>query len=239
MIFQAVILAACESTSTESRFQKCRTPISGDKSLLEVCVETYRSSKNIVVAVNSDDYQHFIPMYIADRIQLVNISHLTEGALATSGMCLDMLDDETPIVVSAVDGICFKIVDKFVAAMHYSAADGGVIVFPSENQKYSYVRVNHSIPIEFAEKVRIGELASSGIYYFRNKRILIDAILWAILNQVRFEDTYYFSSAMNKLIVEGLNVELFQVEESDYFRFSTPAEAERSINRMRELDWKN
>ena len=136
-----------------------------------------------------------------------------------------MLLDDIPIVISAVDGICIGILDRFLKKMSESDADGGAVVFPSLGPDYSYVRISKGSPIEFAEKIRIGDLATAGIFYFKNKRLLTDSILWAILNQVRYEEKYYLSSAMNKFIFENKKVALLQISEDNYFRFSTEKEA--------------
>ena len=136
-------------------------------------------------------------------------------------------------MISAVDGLCFDLIEKFLIEMEITEADGGVIVFPSQNPDYSYVRVSQSSPIEFAEKVRIGELATSGIYFFRNKKLLVDSIQWAILNRVSYENNYYLSSTMNKLIFENKRVVLFQTTEEYYFRFSTREEAMKSLDRIK------
>ena len=233
MTYQSLILAAGALASNEKSFYKCRTIVRTNESLLEVCLDVFATSERVIIAVNPGDYEFFADKKLAHNSRLVEISYPTQGALATSGMCIDQLEDDVPIIVSAVDGICFNVIDNFIITMKNSEADGGVIVFPSDNVNYSYVRVNQSIPIEFAEKSRIGALATAGIYYFKNREIFADAILWAILNQVRYGGVYYFSSAMNKLIAEGMKVELFEVKEIDYYRFSTESESERSILRLR------
>jgi hypothetical protein len=87
------------------------------------------------------------------------------------------------------------------------------------------VRVNRDSPIEFAEKRKIGEFASAGIYYFKNKKLLEDSILWAILNQVKLNNLFYFSSVMNKLVFENRKIMLFKIIEEEYFRFATEKEA--------------
>ncbi len=233
MTYQSLILAAGELASNEKAFYKCRTIVRANESLLEVCLDVFAASKRIIIAVNPGDYEFFTGKNLARNSQLVEITYPTQGALATAGMCIDHLENDVPIIVSAVDGVCFNVIDNFFTTMQKSEADGGVIVFPSDKVNYSYVRVNQSIPIEFAEKSRIGVLATAGIYYFKNRETLVDAILWAILNQVRYGGVYYFSSAMNKLIAEGMKVELFEVNEIDYYRFSTESESGRSILRLR------
>jgi hypothetical protein len=149
-------------------------------------------------------------------------------------MCLDFLTDDFPIVIAAVDGICNGITEEFLKKMIANDADGGVVIFPSVNPVYSYVRVSHGFPIEFAEKLRISDTATAGVFYFKNKRLLLESIEWAILNQTKYDEVYYLSSAMNKFIVEGKKVILFETSEENYFRFSTEKEAIISRARIEE-----
>lgn len=233
MKYQSIILAAGPPKTEDKSFNKCRFPVDAAKSLLEFSAETHKFSQKIIIAVNPDDYEFFVKKDMMNNIHLLSITHATQGALPTSGMCLDLIDDDFPILISAVDGLCLNIVEKFLTEMENTGADGGVIVFPSQNPSYSYVRVSHSTPIEFAEKVRIGELATSGIYFFRNKKLLVDSILWAILNKISYENNYYLSSTMNKLIFENKKVVLFKTIEANYFRFSTREEAVASLDRIK------
>ena len=226
MTYQALILGAGITTRThENKFQKSRFLADGVKSLLEFSASSFHSSSNVIVGLNPEDFKYFSGEPLDSNIKLISILHPTQGALATAGMCLDSLVDDIPIIVAAIDGVCSKSIDSFYNVMSESNADGGVIVFPSNNLNYCYVRVNRDSPLEFAEKRKIGEFASAGIYYFKNKKLLEDSILWAILNQVKLNNLFYFSSVMNKLVFENRKIMLFKIIEEEYFRFATEKEA--------------
>ena len=226
MSFQSLILGA-RSPSIEgvADFGKCRFLVDGEKSLADFSIANQGSASHVVVALDSQDYDFFNIGPLPDRVRLLRISRPTQGALATAGMCLDALSDGSPIVVSAIDGICPNYIDDFYRSMLESNSDGGAVVFSSNRSDYCYVRISNGNPIEFAEKRKIGELASAGIYYFKNKGLLEESILWAILNQAKFNGQYYFSSALNKLIFDNKTISLFKVNENEYLRFSTELEA--------------
>jgi len=231
--YQSIILGAGPATAADPGFKKTRFRVDSKGTLLELSLGVYKSSHKIVVALNPDDYEFFISNELAGSSQLLNVTHPTQGALPTSGMCLDLISNDIPILISAIDGLCFGIIEHFLSEMQNTKADGGVIVFPSKKLNYSYVRVSQSIPIEFAEKVRIGDLATSGIYFFRDKALLIESIQWAILNQISYKNNYYLSAAMNRLIFENRKVVLFNTTEENYYRFSSKKEALESVDRMR------
>ena len=233
MKYQSIILAAGPATVEDPGFKKSRFGVNSQRTLLELSLDVYKSSHKIVVAVNPDDYEFFISDELVGSPHLVNVTHPTQGSLPTAGMCLDLIANDMPILISAIDGLCFDILEDFLFEMRRSKADGGVIVFPSKKLNYSYVRVSQSIPVEFAEKIRIGELATSGIYFFRDKALLIESIQWAILNQISYKNNYYLSAAMNRLIFENRKVVLFNTTEENYYRFSSKNEALESADRMR------
>jgi hypothetical protein len=232
LTYQSLILAASGNKNTVNDFSKCHFLVSHEINLMNAAILTNETAANIVMALDPEEYKLLESSRLRHSTSLVEIKNRTKGALATSGMCLDKLNDELPIVIQSVDGLCFNLMKDFVQEMQNENADGGVIVFHSDNPTYSYVRVSGNTPIEFAEKQLIGDLATAGIFYFRSKELLIDSILWAILFQIRFMDKYYLSSAMNKLVFEGKKVSLFKISEDSYFRFATEPEALEARTRL-------
>jgi hypothetical protein len=232
MSYQALILAAGASKSQNFKFEKCKFQVRQSQTLLEVSLNSFSGALRKIVALNPSDFRYFEKNTFGDSTILHSISRPTQGALATTGMCLDFLTDDVPTVIAAVDGICNGITEEFLKKMIADDADGGVVIFPSVNPVYSYVRVSHGFPIEFAEKIRISDTATAGVFYFKNKRLLLESIEWAIMNQIKYEESYYLSSAMNKFIFEGKKVVLFETNEDNYYRFSTEDEAKISRDRM-------
>jgi len=236
MSYQSVILGASNPTQFgKTSFNKCRFLVRGKQSLAEISIANHKSASRIIVGLDPEDYEYFRQFSLGRGTQLLKIPHPTQGALATAGMCLDALNSIDPIIVSAIDGVCLNQMKEFFESMQHGNFDGGVIVFSSFNPSYCYVRVSEGLPIEFIEKRRIGNLASAGVYYFKNKRLLEESILWAILNQAKVNDQYYFSSAMNKLIFENRSIGLFAIEEGKYYRFSSESDANASSIRLNEV----
>ena len=232
MTYQSLILAASGKNTTVEEFNKCQFLVNSEINLINAAILTNKTATKIVMALDPKEFKFLEFSELILPTSLVEIKNKTKGALATSGLCLDELNDESPVVIQSVDGLCFGLMEDFVKKMQSENADGGVIVFPSHNPTYSYVRVSGNTPIEFAEKQLVGDLATAGVFYFRSKELLVDSILWAILFQIRFMDKYYLSSAMNKLIFEGENVSLFKISEDSYFRFATENEALKSRKRL-------
>ena len=232
MKYQNLILGAGNKTHVRAEFDKCKYIVKDGKNLLQLALTSFDNESLKIIALDSEDFAYFSDFQLPTNVSLHCISRPTKGALATAGMCLDKVVNDTPVLVSAVDGLCFKIANAFVDKMFEADSDGGLIVFKSYNKNYSYVREANGSPIELVEKQNVSAIASTGIYYFRNKEFLVDSISWALLNKIEVDEKYYVSSAINKLIFENKKVSLFEIDESEYFRFSTKAEADDSIRRL-------
>ena len=235
MTFQTLLLAAGPNSDThqaQSTTSRFRFKLHDGSSLLSFAYQTYASPINTVVALNHDDYQFFETGHEIGNAKLIEINARAQGALATCGLSLDFLQEDLPVLIASGDGIVPKRLREFLDLMADSRADGGAIVFPSQKPNYSYIRSLGKTVIEIAEKQRIGPLATSGVFFFRDKKILSECIRWAILNNIQFEGRYYLAPALNKLIYENQRVVTLKIEESEYFRFATSSEAEATNNRL-------
>lgn len=237
--FQTVILGAGPSVFPQNEVvvTKLRLPLLENTStLMECCVSEYSDSKKIVCAVNPIDFQ--FAREIASKISKLSVFEVirpTKGALITLALTLGDLLDDLPIVVASVDGIVPQQVSKFAHFMMNSNFDGGAMVIKSDNPNLSYVTELDNKPIEFIEKRIVSSTATTGIFFFKNKQILLDSIEWVLLSRSSLNNNYYISSTLNRLIYDNKKVGLFRVEASQYFRFSTPEEYLISRTRFEEV----
>lgn len=200
-------------------------------SLLEFSALNYLSSdRNILVGSDLLDVpgRDFL-----DNYEILNVSRFTHGALMTLAWTVNALREDEPFVVAPVDGIVLTDVRKFADSMTEEAVQIGLIVFKSDNPNFSYLRLKGNEIIEFAEKEVIGALATSGVFYFKNKQILLQCIEWSLLNNVNRDGEYYLAPALNYAIGEHMKIGLWEVEPNDYFRFSNEDEFLISLERLR------
>ena len=200
-------------------------------SLLEFSALNYLSKdRNLLVGSDIPETpgQDFLGNY-----EKINVSKFTHGALMSLAWTVNMLDEEEHFVVAPIDGIVLTDVRKFADSMSEDAVQIGLIAFQSENPKFSYLRLKDNEIIEFAEKEVIGSLATSGIFYFQNKQILLQCIEWSLMNNVNREGQYYLAPALNYAIGENMKIGLLEVAADDYFRFSDEDEFSISLERLR------
>lgn len=226
--FQTVVLAAGNSIFAQSGIapSKIQAQISSDTgSLLEACFAELGESSRIVCAVNPNDLDFARKVTSSNKnVVLKSIERPTRGALITLAMCLGELDQELPIVVTSVDGIVPGKISDFSQFILESSFDGGAIVIESTNPQLSYVTELSGTPIEFVEKKVVSNKATTGIFCFSNLRLLQESIEWVLLSNNSLNENFYISSALNRLIYDDKKLGLYQVDASQYFRFSTPEE---------------
>lgn len=226
--FQTVVLAAGNSDFAQSGIavSKIQAQISPDSgSLLETCLAELGDSTRIVCAVNPNDldFAHKVTSS-NNKVTIKSIERPTRGALITLAMCLGELDPVLPIVVASVDGIVPGKISDFSKFIEESAFDGGAIVIESTNPQLSYVTELSGTPIEFVEKKVVSNRATTGIFCFSNLELLQKSIEWVLLSNNSLNGNFYISSAVNRLIYDNKKIGLYQVDASQYFRFSTTEE---------------
>lgn len=108
-----------------------------------------------------------------DDLDLVVLDHETAGQAETVALGLERAkaDPEAPLTIFNID--TFRPGFQHPKAFDLGNIDGYVEVFQGPGEHWSFVRPDTSDPdafraAEVAEKVRISDLCSTGLYYFRD-----------------------------------------------------------------------
>jgi len=224
-----LILAAGKSQylcSDGSQISKYGYNILG-KTLIERITSTYISG-NTYLALSRSDMS----------INLSDIKNIfvgdTKGALASALIALRYCNLELPIFITPGDAlISKKKYDNFRLESLQSNEDISLIVFDSQNPKYSYVRMLNEKLVEVCEKKVISSKATTGIFYFKSGHLFLECAQWVIMNNFRTNDLFYLAPALNYAVLKGLNPHLFQIDEETYYRFSNHDEAIESERRYK------
>lgn len=192
----------------------------GDRSILsEILCEMREHFDNVWLIVNKNDSDfmiHVKKIMLAHNIPLENLiiisSTNSQAETALNGIT-KIGNIEGPIIFHNIDTILYdrdyskikKCVNNF---------DGVIDIFKSNNHNYSYVMLNGENVIEIVEKVLISDIATSGMYGFKN----ID-----IFKKYYFNG--YISEIYKKMIKDSLVVVTGDVHsESDTIVLGTPDE---------------
>lgn len=227
----SLILAAGENTfmtDAGEGISKFAFTVSGE-SLISRIVSTYQSgnTKLIVSEFQSE------PIQITDGVSQVKVG-LTQGALISALIGLKECDLSIPLFIAPGDALISPTrYSEFRNKCLNSDTDFSIVVFESDNPNYSYIRTLEGKLVEVCEKKVISSQATAGIFYFKSAQLFLECAEWSIMNNFRTRGLFYFAPALNYAVVTGLRLNLFQIEESEYYRFSHYKEAIESEKRYK------
>lgn len=230
-VHNTLILAAGENsfiTDTGERVPKFNFNVSGE-SLVERIVSTYQSGNTRLII--SEDRSESIPK--SDGVSQVKVGK-TQGALISALIGLNECDLSTPLFITPGDAlVSFTRYSEFHNKCLTSETDFSMVVFESDNPNYSYIRTLEGKLVEVCEKKVISSQATAGIFYFKSAQLFLECAEWSIMNNFRTQDLFFLAPALNYSVITGLQMNLFQIEESEYYRFSHYREAIESEKRYK------
>lgn len=175
-----------------------------------------------------------------DHLRFRNIDkfiskHITNGTTIVedipSGQAISVLkakeqiNNETPLFICNCDHKIFYDQNDFIHRIENTNADGAIISFYSDNPdpKYSYLKMNESgFVIETAEKQKISNFATAGIYYFSKGSDFVHYAEKMISENKSINGEYYVSPVYNEMILD--NKKIINMVCNKITSFGTPAE---------------
>ncbi|UWR06650.1 glycosyltransferase family 2 protein [Ruegeria sp. B32] len=165
-----------------------------------------------------------------DMYQLAELSHETSGQAETVALGLratDISADE-PLTIFNID--TFRPGFRYPTEFDLSDTDGYVEVFKGEGEHWSFVRPDSTpnIALEVAEKVRISDLCSSGLYYFKSAKFF-----FSLYQQIETTDPKelqggerYIAPLYNRAIQQGAKIYYHTIPIKEVIFCGTPDEYE-------------
>lgn len=131
--------------------------------------------------------------------EILSVSNLTEGPASTSYVAKELINNDTPLIVSNSDQILDWSFNKFYDECQ--KYDGCVLTYTpdyeliiGEKDKHSFVRFYNGNPVEFVEKTVISKEALVGVHYYKKGRFFIDAYEYMIQNNMRAPNGEFYLS---------------------------------------------
>jgi hypothetical protein len=209
-----------------SKISKLEFEISGQP-LIEKIISTYQSGSTYLAT--PDENSELITNQ--NQIKRALIGN-TKGALISALIAIRDCDLNLPIFITPGDALVTEEeYREFCFQSLQSNSEISLMVFDSQNPKFSYIRMRDEKLVEVCEKKVISSKATAGIFYFKTAHLFIECAEWAIMNNIQTKGLFFLAPSLNYAVVKGLNPTLFQIDESDYYRFSTHEEAIASEKR--------
>ncbi len=150
-------------------------------------------------------------------IRVVSISGSTKGALASALLAIELIQPREPVLLiptnSIVDDLNLR---EFFSKMMDDGVVAGALLVKSDNPNYSYVRIHNNRVIEFIEKRVVGDMATTGVFFFRSKALLLECAKWAFVNSQITNSQFFIAPSLNYVLTSGQEVGFSQIDQSQY-----------------------
>ncbi len=140
------------------------------------------------------------------EVKIIVIDHLTEGAACTVLLAKNLINNQTPLIITDCDHYFeSKLYEQFI---NDPTIDGVIPVKDVDPEpKWSFCRTNSDMKvIEIAEKKPISRYANIGAYYFKTGEYFVHAAERMIAEDRRVNGEFYIAPVYEMLIEEGKHI---------------------------------
>ncbi|MBR4983262.1 MAG: NTP transferase domain-containing protein [Lachnospiraceae bacterium] len=156
------------------------------------------------------------------------IPQVLNGAVLTCREGVKVIDDDLPILFNDCDHafICPEFYE-YCKKVEFDEIDGALLTFESDSPNFSYVKFDDKRNvIGTIEKVVASDEAICGAYYFKNKRIFIDAVE-KYLTKCEYKE-FFVSGVYNEMANKKELIRTFKIKE--HISFGTPDEYDLALD---------
>jgi dTDP-glucose pyrophosphorylase len=151
---------------------------------------------------------------------IIALDEVTRGQACTVLTAREYIDNDDPLVIFNADTFCRTSLGAALAALPAEVA-GVLDVFRAPGDKWSFAKVDGQMRVqETAEKRRISEWATTGLYYFRRGSEFVRHADAMVSAGTRENNEFYVAPLYNRLIAAGADVRANPVE--DVWVLGTP-----------------
>lgn len=205
-----------------------------NKPMIQVVVESLNIDANYIFITQNDHYNKYnlkeTLSLISPSCKIVTVNGLTEGAACTTLLAKDYITDG-PLLIANSDQFLDWDSSEFMYSMMADSVDAGILVFESTHPKWSYAKLNESgFVCEVAEKKPISNLATVGVYFWKNGKDYVKYAERMIEKNIRVNNEFYVCPVFNEAINDGKKIKVFQIDSSKMWGLGTPEDLVYFLN---------
>jgi NDP-sugar pyrophosphorylase family protein len=199
-------------------------PLASAKRLIFVCLTEHLAESGLEADIRTR-YADYSPVVIP-------LGEVTQGQACTVLKAREWIDSDEPLLIFNADTYCPTSIAAALEAWG-PRVEGALDVFEAAGEKWSFARLEGmDRVVETAEKRRISQWASTGLYYFRRGRDFVRHTLAMIEANERSNNEFYVAPVYNRLIAAGGDVRANKIdrvwvlgtpEDLDHFERNYPA----------------
>lgn len=185
------------------------------KPMIKLVVDSLNIDANYIFIVQKEHRVKFHLDDVLDEIapgcKIVEVDGLTDGAARTVLMAKDLIDNDTPLIISNSDQVVVWSSFTFESVL---ASHSVVALFRADDPKWSYAKIDElGLICEVAEKQVISNNASVGIYGWKTGSDYVKYAEQMISKDIRTNNEFYIAPVYNEAILDGEKIIPYFVDE--------------------------
>jgi capsule biosynthesis phosphatase len=155
--------------------------------------------------------------------KIIELNEITSGQAETVLKAKKYINNYNKLFIFNADTY-FRF-DNFEEIINNSKFDGGIMCFEdfSNSEIYSFAKIDENNNVyEVAEKKRISNFASNGLYYFKESLVFVEYCEKMIKDNIKFNNEFYIMPMYQMLIDNGKRIKMVLC--NDNWVFGTPEE---------------
>lgn len=208
----------------------------GEKTMIQTVCESLNIEANYIFITREEHEEKYnITNYlsqISPGCKVVLTDGMTEGAACTVLLAKELINNQNPIIMANSDQYIEWDSFEFMKNNYERELDASMLVFKSNHPKWSYAKINDAgLVTEVAEKKPISDIATVGVYYWKNGADFIKYAEQMIQKNIRVNNEFYVCPVFNEAIEDGKSIGIFEVDEM--WGLGTPEDLETFIKNKR------
>ncbi len=180
-------------------------PLESAQRMIFICLAEHLQNRALADDIHSR-YAHWNP-------EIISLDEVTAGQACTVLKARSQIDNDEPLLIYNADTFCRTALNERLPTLP-SEVDGLVGAFQATGDKWSFARADESGRVlEMAEKRRISEWASTGLYYFRRGGDFVRHAQAMIEAEERVNGEFFVAPVYNRMIAAGSAIYLDPAKE--------------------------
>lgn len=162
---------------------------------------------------------------------------VTEGPAVSALLAAPFIDNDDELLIAYCDMFLTTDVTRCLICYRARGADGGVIIYPSDNPMDSYAQIDaDGLVTCTAEKDIISSTATAGLYYFRRGKDYVAAARNMLANWRAGDAELFVNPTYNELIRHGKTIYAYPISFEEKIEMGTPEDLQRARRWFSERD---
>jgi len=188
------------------------------KPMIQTVVENLNIDARHIFIVQKEHYEkynlkHLLKLITNNNCEIVQVDGITEGAACTTLLAKQFIDNDEPLVMANSDQFVEWDSNEFMYSMTADNIDGGIVSFEATHPKWSFAKLNDDGYVcEVAEKKPISNIATVGIYYWKQGSDYVKYAEQMIDKDIRTNNEFYVCPVYNEAIGDDKKIKVFPIE---------------------------